>query len=74
MNWTKLSVATTLAAALIASPATAYADPEPPPLPAGCAPDSSDPTCQSPPRQCRHVPPVLGVPPHTIRCTPIPPP
>jgi hypothetical protein len=26
MNWTKLSVATTLAAALIASPATAYAD------------------------------------------------
>ena len=29
MNWTKLSVATTLAAALIASPATAYADPVP---------------------------------------------
>jgi hypothetical protein len=26
MNWTKLSVATTMAAALIASPATAYAD------------------------------------------------
>jgi hypothetical protein len=26
MNWTKLSLATTLAAALIASPATAYAD------------------------------------------------
>jgi hypothetical protein len=26
MNWTKLSIATTLAAALIASPATAYAD------------------------------------------------
>ena len=26
MNWTKLSVATTLAAALIDSPATAYAD------------------------------------------------
>jgi hypothetical protein len=26
MNWAKLSVATTLAAALIASPATAYAD------------------------------------------------
>jgi hypothetical protein len=26
MNWTKLSVATTLVAALIASPATAYAD------------------------------------------------
>jgi hypothetical protein len=29
MNWTKLSIATTLAAALIASPATAYADPVP---------------------------------------------
>ena len=29
MNWTKLSVATTLAAALIASSATAYADPVP---------------------------------------------
>jgi hypothetical protein len=27
MNWTKLSIAATLAAALIASPATAYADP-----------------------------------------------
>jgi hypothetical protein len=31
MNWTKLSVATTLGAALIASPATAYADPIPTP-------------------------------------------
>jgi hypothetical protein len=31
MNWTKLSVATTLVAALIASPATAYADPVPTP-------------------------------------------
>ena len=31
MNWTKLSVATTLAAALIVSPATAYADPVPTP-------------------------------------------
>jgi hypothetical protein len=31
VNWTKLSVATTLAAALIASPATAYADPVPTP-------------------------------------------
>jgi hypothetical protein len=31
MNWTKLSVATTLAAALIASPATAYADAVPTP-------------------------------------------
>jgi hypothetical protein len=31
MNWTKLSLATTLAAALIASPATAYADPAPTP-------------------------------------------
>ena len=31
MNRTKLSVATTLAAALIASPATAYADPIPSP-------------------------------------------
>ena len=29
MNWTKLSIATTLAPALIASPATAYADPVP---------------------------------------------
>jgi hypothetical protein len=29
MNWTKLSIATTLAAVLIASPATAYADPVP---------------------------------------------
>jgi len=29
MNWTKLSVATPLAAALIASPATAHADPVP---------------------------------------------
>ena len=29
MNWTKLSVATTLAAALIGSPAKAYADPVP---------------------------------------------
>jgi hypothetical protein len=58
MNWIKLSVATTLAAALIASPATAYADPEPPPLPAGCAPDSADPACQPPP------PP----PPHRYLC------
>ena len=75
MNWTKLSIATTLAAALIGSPAKAYADPQPPPspLPAGRAPDSSDPICQSPPRECRHVPPVLGVHPYTIRCTPIPP-
>jgi hypothetical protein len=31
MNWTKLSVATILAAALFASPAMAYADPPPPP-------------------------------------------
>jgi hypothetical protein len=31
MTWTKLSIATTLAAALIASPATAYADDPPPP-------------------------------------------
>jgi hypothetical protein len=31
MNWTKLSVATTLEAALIASPATAYADRVPTP-------------------------------------------
>jgi hypothetical protein len=31
MNWTELSVATMLAAALIASPATAYADPVPTP-------------------------------------------
>ena len=29
MHWTKLSIATTLAAALLASPATAYADPVP---------------------------------------------
>ena len=29
MNWTKLPVAATLAAASIASPATAYADPVP---------------------------------------------
>jgi len=29
MNWTKLSLATSLAAALIVSPATAYADPVP---------------------------------------------
>jgi hypothetical protein len=29
MNWTKLSVATAMAAALIVSPATAYADPVP---------------------------------------------
>ena len=29
MNWTKLSIATAMAAALIASPATAYADPAP---------------------------------------------
>ena len=33
MNWTKLSVATSLATTLIASPATAYADPPPPPSP-----------------------------------------
>jgi hypothetical protein len=31
MNWTKLSIATTLAAALITTPATAYADPVPTP-------------------------------------------
>jgi hypothetical protein len=31
MNWTKLSVVPTLASALIASPATAYADPVPTP-------------------------------------------
>jgi hypothetical protein len=30
MNWTKLSITTMLAAALIASPATAYADCEDP--------------------------------------------
>jgi hypothetical protein len=51
-----------LGAALIATPAIAYADypkppasvsyladDPPPPPPAGCAPDSTDPTCQPPP-------------------------
>jgi hypothetical protein len=44
MNWTKLFVATTLAAELTASPATAYADPPPPP--ANCDQSSADPDCQ----------------------------
>jgi hypothetical protein len=38
MNWIKLSVATTLAATLIASPATAYADCGDPGQPAAVAP------------------------------------
>jgi len=51
MSWTKFSVTIALAAALIASPATAYADPPPPPPP-NCESGSNDPACQpTPPPQ-----------------------